>query len=148
MESTETSARLFTAEEANAMLPLIRAIVGDLVSLAGEVAERRQRLDHLSVGRNSDDKDPYAEELAQIESELEKDSQRLREYVKELDDLGVVLQGVMEGIVDFPALVDGRLAYLCWKYDEPEIVHWHELDAGFAGRQRLTADAADSPGSF
>ena len=148
MESTKANARLFSADEANAMLPLIRAIVGDLVSLANEVAERRQRLDHLSVGRNADDKDPYSEELAQIEAELEKDSKRLREFVKVLDDLGVVLQGVTEGLVDFPSLVDGRLAYLCWKYDEPEVMHWHELDAGFAGRQRLTADVTDSSGSF
>jgi hypothetical protein len=45
----------------------------------------------------------------------------------------------MEGLVDFPSLMDGRIVYLCWRLGEPEVLHWHELKSGFAGRQSLTA---------
>ena len=82
--------------------------------------------------------DPYADELAQIKEELEKDARRLGEYEQELDDLRVELKSAREGLVDFPAMMDGRPVYLCWKFDEPEVLHWHDLDAGFAGRQPLT----------
>lgn len=132
-------ARLFTIEQANAMLPLVRAISADLANLARDVMERRHRLALLTAGRESRGGDPYAEELAQMESVLEQDAVRLQEYVDELRELGVEPKGALEGLVDFPCLMDGRVAYLCWKVGEPEVLYWHDLDAGFAGRQPLTA---------
>jgi hypothetical protein len=138
--------KYFTIDEANAMLPLVRAIVKDLTDLSRDVYERRQRLTHLSAGRSTEKKDVYSEELAQIEEELEKDGQRLRDYVEELQRLGVEPKNGLEGLVDFPTLVDDRPAYLCWKLGESEVLFWHELEAGFAGRQSLTADAAIGEG--
>ncbi|NIP84685.1 MAG: DUF2203 family protein [Planctomycetales bacterium] len=138
MESSDFK-RLFTVDEANAMLPLVRAICRDLSQLAREVIERRQRLSMLQARRESAREDLYAEELSQIEEELEKDNQRLLEYVHELQELGVEPKNAVEGLVDFPSAMDDRIVYLCWKLDEPEVLHWHELDAGFAGRQLLTA---------
>ncbi len=133
--------KFFTIDEANAMLPLVRAIVKDLTDLSRDVYERRQRLTQLLSGRDTNKDDVYSEELAQVEEELEKDGQRLREYVEELQRLGLEPKNGLEGLVDFPTLVDDRPAYLCWKLGEPEVLFWHELDAGFAGRQSLTADA-------
>ena len=132
-------ARLFTIEQANAMLPLVRAITTDLSQLAIEVMERRQRVAMLTAGRDLKAGDPYAEELAQTEAELERDVVRLQEFVAELHALGVEAKGAMEGLVDFPSQMDGRIVYLCWRLGEPEVLHWHELEAGFAGRQPLTA---------
>jgi hypothetical protein len=132
-------ARLFTVEQANAMLPLVRAITSDLASLAKDVMERRHRLALLLRGRHRKSNDPYSEELAQMEADLERDTLRLQGYVEELRDLGVEPKGAIEGLVDFPAQIDGRLVYLCWKLGEPEVLYWHEIDAGFAGRQPLTA---------
>jgi len=132
-------AKLFTIEQANAMLPLVKAITSDLASLAGEVMERRHRLAVLTAGRELKAGDPYADELAQTEAELEKDVVRIQEFIAELRALGVEPKGAMEGLVDFPSLLDGRIVYLCWRLGEPEVLHWHELDSGFAGRQSLTA---------
>ncbi len=129
--------KLFTVEQVNAMLPLVRAIVKDLSQLSREVVERRERLAHLMSGRNLEAKDPYRAELAQIEEELEKDVRRLRDYVEELRELGAEPKNGIEGLVDFPTIMDGRVVYLCWKLDEPEVLYWHELDAGFPGRQPL-----------
>jgi hypothetical protein len=132
-------ARLFTIEEANQCLPLVRAITGDLVQLANEVVERRQRLAMLTAGRDRQEGNPYSDELVAIESEIEKDAIRLRGYIDELVELGVEPKSAIDGLVDFPSLMDGRIVLLCWKLGEPEVMHWHELEAGFAGRQALGA---------
>ena len=134
--------KLFTVEQANASLPLVRAIAADLAKLSRDVIERRERLSILLAGRDRDARDLYGEELAHVEAELEKDTERLQEYVEELRDLGVDPKNGPEGLIDFPALLDGRPVYLCWKLGEPEVLHWHDLDAGFRGRQPLTADSA------
>jgi hypothetical protein len=144
-DTPKTHRKHFTVEQANAMLPLVRAIVKDLSDLSRDVIDRRERLAHLQAGRNGQSTDVYSEELTQIEEELEKDGRRLRDYVEELTKLGLEPKNGPEGLVDFPTLIDGREAYLCWKLEEPEVLYWHELDAGFAGRQSLTADVgADS----
>ena len=131
--------KLFTVEQANAILPLVRAIATDLARLSREVIERRERVALLSAGRPTNARDMYSEELAQIMEELDKDGQQLQEYVEELRQLGVEPKNGPEGLIDFPSLMDGRIVYLCWKLGEPEVLHWHELDAGFRGRQSLVA---------
>jgi hypothetical protein len=138
--------KLFTVEQANAALPLVRAITGDLVRLSLEVTERRERLALLSGRRNPQAKDFYSEELAQIEEELEKDSEQLQAYVDELRALGVEPKSGPEGLIDFPSIVDGRIVFLCWKLGEAEVMHWHELEAGFAGRQSLAAGSVAQDG--
>jgi hypothetical protein len=137
--------KFFTPEQANQALPLVRAITTDLAHLSRDVIERRERLTRLMAGREIEAGDPYGEEVAEVERELEFDTKRLNEYVEELRQLGVEPKNGPEGLVDFPARMDGREVYLCWKLGEPEVLFWHHLDAGFAGRQPLTADvgAAD-----
>ncbi len=122
------------------MLPLVQAITTDLVKLSREVIERHQRVEHLKAGRDITSGDPYDDELAQIEEELEKDRRRLHEYVEELRQLSVEPKSGVEGLIDFPSMRDGRLVYLCWKLGEPKVSYWHELDAGFAGRQPLAKE--------
>ena len=131
--------KCFTVEEANAMLPLVRAIVADLADLSRELLDRRRRLSFLLAGRDPDDRDPYHQELVQVQNELEKDSQRLREYVEELRALGVESANGPEGVVAFPSLLDGRKVCLSWKLGEPEVIYWHDAGAGFRQRQPLTA---------
>lgn len=142
--NTDSHSKVFTIEEANSMLPLIRSIVADLVRLANDVAERRQRLDHLLDGREYEDNDPYSEELAHVEQELEQDSTRLRGYADELEELGVELTSPVEGIVDFPAVLDDRDVFLSWKHDEPEVAFWREVGGDFADRHSLTTAAGES----
>ena len=72
---------------------------------------------------------------------LERDKHRLNDYLGELTVLGVEPKGALEGLVDFPAMHEDREVYLCWRLGESEITHWHETDAGFAGRKPLTVAA-------
>ena len=138
-------AKVFTVDEANARLPLVRVIVKDLMQLAAEVTDRKDRLGMLARGKSSSSADVYQAEVDQIEQELEKDTEKLNGYLQELLELGVEPKSALDGLVDFPAMIDGKLAYLCWKFDEPEVLYWHALDAGFAGRQSLTADSVAGP---
>jgi hypothetical protein len=145
---TYEPSRVFTIAEANAMLPLVRAITRDLVLMSREVIDRHERVEHLKAGREITSGDPYDEELAQIEDELAKDRKRLHEFVEELRQLGVEPKSGVDGIVDFPAMFDGELVYLCWKLDEAEILYWHALDGGFNARQPLataTVGGSSSP---
>ncbi len=131
--------RVFTIPQANAMLPLVRAITRDLVHLSREVVDRHERVEHLKAGRDITSGDLYDEELAQIEDELAKDRKRLHDFVDELRQLGVEPKSGVDGIVDFPAMLDGELVYLCWKLGEAEILYWHALDSGYDGRQPVVA---------
>src|ERR1700733_11732561 len=106
MPSSYQPVRLFTIDEANAMLPLVRAIVGDIVKLSLELLERRQRLATLSQGRGNRGPDLYSEEVVQVEREMEKDTDKLKEYLDELFSLGVEPKSGPEGLVDFPAMMD------------------------------------------
>lgn len=139
---TPSVRRVFTTAEANAALPLVRAIVSDLAQLSRDVIERRERFEQLKVRRASRGHDVYDQELAQVEEELQRDAEQLQEYVNELVELGVEPKSGPEGLVDFPSYLDGRLVYLCWKLGESEVSHWHELDAGFRGRQPLGVGVA------
>lgn len=129
--------KTFSLKEANATLPLVRQIARDLVELSQAMEDRRQRLAHLTSGRDMSSGNPYDDELALVESDLAQDAKRLRSYAEELRQLGVELKSPIEGLVDFPAIIDGELAYLCWKYNEPEIQFWHTINAGFAGRRPI-----------
>ncbi|NQU22374.1 MAG: DUF2203 domain-containing protein [Candidatus Nealsonbacteria bacterium] len=132
--------RVFTVDEANAALPLVRAIVSDLAEVTRELLERRQRLSLLIDGRDADADDPYRAELLQVGERLEEDGRCVRQYVEELLQLGVEPTSGPEGLVDFPSMMDGRPVYLCWKLGEPEVLYWHERDAGFRERQPLPAN--------
>ena len=137
--------KLFTVEEANKALPLVRAIVGDIVRQYRAVSELQARLSAVRVDRKRPARDPYSEELAQSQAELETEEQTLRGYVEELSKLGVELKGP-DGLCDFPSLRDGREVYLCWRLGEPEVVYWHEQHAGVAGRQPLNAQPSPRAG--
>jgi hypothetical protein len=130
---------LFSQASANKALPLVRAIVEDIVELYADVKEREQRLNDLRRGSTAKTKedDPYSEEVEQIRSELEKDVEKLEAFVEELLELGVEFKDPVLGLVDFPAVINGQEALLCWKLGEPSVEFWHTHDAGFQGRQRL-----------
>jgi len=136
-------------DQANAMLPLVRAIVRDWSALAREVIERHERLNDLSHGNKPNAEqalekhdyatDYYTAELRQMRAELESDTQRLGEYVNELRKLGVEPGDAPLGIVDFPSSNGDQPIRLCWKYDEPSVQFWHDPKVGFAGRKPLPA---------
>jgi hypothetical protein len=128
------------------MLPLVRAIVSDIVELSSELTERNDRLSILQVA-DREDGDPYSDEVRQMQHDLEADMDRLQEYVDELVELGVELRSATDGLVDFRTQIDDQEAYLCWKLGEDEVSFWHELDSGFERRHSLFEGAASDSSS-
>jgi hypothetical protein len=134
----------FTVEEANRSLPLVQAIVRDIAQLARSLRDRQDRLARVQSAPRSRMADAYREELDQAQDEFERDQERLAAYVRELSDLGIELKDYFTGLVDFPCLMEDREVYLCWRLGEQEVGHWHELEAGFAGRKKLSRRTSPS----
>jgi len=130
--------RYFTVEEANATLPLLRVILRDITTLAAELRGQYERLVRLQETDGLDQ--AHREEVQQLVEEFERGQERMHEYEQELENLDVELKDHNTGLVDFWALRDGREVYLCWRMDEREITHWHELSAGFQGRKKLESN--------
>src|SRR6266851_1641085 len=130
-----TKKKYFTVVEANAVLPLARSIVRDIAELADSLQERYDRL--------TAEGDPAGVQKEDWEQEMEQDQEKMRDYVQELQQLGIELKDFHAGLIDFPARMGNREVYLCWKLGELEVAHWHELDAGFAGRRKIRLETAD-----
>ncbi len=133
--------KYFTIEEANKALPLVRMIMGDIVRQYRVVEDLQRRLSLVQKGPRKSSGDPYSEELAQSQAELDAEERKLGAYIDELRKLGVEFKGP-DGLCDFYSIIDGREVFLCWKLGEPEVLFWHELDSNFLGRQSLGAEVA------
>lgn len=121
--------RHYTLEEANAALPRVRELIDTLRSASDRLGDReaREALSEATPGNGGGDAGRTVSEgfLA------------MREAMLELREREVVLRDLHRGLVDFPALRDGREIYLCWEEGEDEIGWWHEPEAGFGGRRPL-----------
>ena len=127
--------RYYTLEEANATLPLLRVILRDIPALAVDLRGQYERLVRMQEAEGLDQ--DHKDEVYQLVEEFERGQEKMREYEQELERLDVELKDYNTGLVDVWALRDGREVYLCWRLDEPEITHWHEINAGFQGRRKL-----------
>lgn len=124
--------KLFTVEEANALLPSVRQLLKRLQRfrhrLATYKAEARQAAEQADRGGGGIPSGlAYARLLTNFAGEMSK-----------LEEMGVQLKDFERGLVDFPSLRDGRVVLLCWQLDEgDELEWWHDMDAGFGGRTPL-----------
>jgi hypothetical protein len=126
--------RIFTVDEANRTLPLVRRIVEDLVRDHHLWEEKVREFEVATAGASPERPDVIAELLQMEAQRLAKD---IESYIAELAELGVICKGMNIGLVDFRGQLDGREVFYCWKLGEPSVMYWHETDAGFVGRQRL-----------
>jgi hypothetical protein len=127
--------RLFTLDEALALLPTVRQLLLEMQTAKREMDERSAELDRL-LGLTGGNGHLAADQTA-ARQEVQRAAGRLEGLIGELDELGVQLKGIDEGLVDFPSDRDGRTVYLCWRLGEETIAYWHDIEAGFAGRQPL-----------
>jgi hypothetical protein len=135
---SDSALRYFTLVEANATLPYVRSIVTDVVSAYAEWREHVAQYEVMAANSRSD----LGETETQVElrTQVDQIAKRIGGYLSELEEVGCTFKGLDDGLVDFLSVQDGRDVFLCWKLGEPEISHWHELDAGFAGRQLLAPE--------
>jgi hypothetical protein len=121
--------RHYTLDQANAALPWVRERIVRLREAQELLTEKeaREALSHAAPGNGGG-------EPGQVVSEgfLE-----LRAALAELAEMEIVLRDLDRGLVDFPSMREAHEVYLCWVEEEDEVRFWHELDAGFTGRQPL-----------
>jgi hypothetical protein len=124
--------KIFTVQEANALLPEVRVIVGKIQRAHRQLSRYRDHAKKAAEGAEQGgggmaEGIAYAAVLTQLTLQL-----------SELEALGVQLKDFERGLVDFPSLRDGRVVLLCWQLGEgDELEWWHDVDAGFAGRTPL-----------
>jgi len=124
--------RSYTLEEANALVPEVRAV---LLQLA--VEQRRLDAAHAEMHRRlASDGDPEAAaDASRSEAEVSEIGDGMRSLVAHLEALGVQLRDPEMGLVDFPAERDGRRVWLCWRLSDVAVAYWHGTDEGYATRR-------------
>jgi len=133
--------KIFSLSEAERALPLVRRIVADIQAAYAELRTARDDL-RLASAQPSESEGGA---LKGLRTAVDQDAERVRELIRELEAVGGHLKDFEKGLVDFYALLDDRLVYLCWRLGEDRITHWHEVNAGFGGRQPI--DEALFPGT-
>ncbi|HAV65638.1 MAG TPA: DUF2203 domain-containing protein [Verrucomicrobiales bacterium] len=121
----------YTRDQARALLPQLRTWLAEIQSLRAELAKYGQRLDSLmSAGDDAGGVSVNANARAVA---------RLHLLSKEFSSRDIFIKDPDRGLVDFPAIIGGREVFLCWELDEEDVEFWHDIDAGFAGRERLAS---------
>lgn len=147
--------RFYTIDTANEQLGEVREVLErlrdqrrQLIVLRDEAVERlaavRAARGPAEVGpeggRGGDDLDEESagdEELRRIRLRMQGLIDQMQAAVTSLDEWSVALRDIETGLVDFPALTNGRQVWLCWRLGDGAVEWWHEMDAGFAGRRPL-----------
>jgi len=134
--------RFYDIDDANAALPGLEEI---LATLAGQRAELVRIRDEVIAAHGEGAASQTAGDTAVVHEDLRLARLRMQGLVDQMaagvariEAMGITLRDIVDGLVDFPALVNGRQVWLCWKRGEGDIAFWHELDSGFAGRQPLS----------
>jgi hypothetical protein len=122
--------KFFTLQQANETLEIIRPLMDEIQAIRQRILDKQpETWDAIekSVGNGGN----------RTLSHMVQDFERLDILVHSILDTGAQIKDINTGLLDFSALKDGREVYLCWKYGEWEIAFWHEVDAGYAGRQPI-----------
>jgi hypothetical protein len=121
--------RHFTREEANALLPQLTAMLSQLQDSKDELtdAEAHEALSEAAPANGG------GEEGRQVGVAF----LEVRRLLETIEQSGIVLRDIDRGLVDFPALLEDREIYLCWELGEDEVAFWHDMDAGYGGREPL-----------
>ncbi len=127
--------RHYTLEEAEASLPWVRDAIVTMREATAALLDARTKLSALLEVIHSNGGSTHDEEVHDLRSRVEKSTEALRLPLEEFEERGIIIRDLQRGLIDFPAMREGREVYLCWIYGEERIDYWHELDTGFAGRQ-------------
>lgn len=136
------SMRFFSLREANALLPTLRGEFARARALRDSLLGVQEKLQETGYGIDGPDVavDPSAPPAVQkLQGRAVRIIGQLREIIRAVSELGIEIKAA-DGLVDFRSKLHGRTVYLCWKFGEDRVTHFHELDAGFAGRRPIPDD--------
>jgi hypothetical protein len=119
----------YTREEARALLPKIRRWLDQIQGLRGDMEKLDKRINGAMCGGNDVGGTSVNESLKKLAT--------LKDVITEFEARGILIKDVNRGLVDFPAIMGDKEVFLCWEIGEEDVEHWHELDAGYSGREPL-----------
>ena len=119
----------YTRDEARALLPDLRLWLDQLGRMRGEYGKNEKRLTGMMASG------------CDLGGDLVNGSVKLlgkmKDLLQEFEAREIIIKDLQRGLVDFPALIGGREVFLCWEKDEEDVEFWHDIDSGYAGRERL-----------
>ena len=119
----------YTRDEARALLPQVRQWLKELDELRDPMQKDEKRLRTIMAkgcDAGGETVNRWVRALADF-----------RDLLAEFQNREIVIKDLERGLVDFPAIIGGREVFLCWEKDEDDIEFWHDIDTGYAGRERL-----------
>ena len=119
----------YTLDEARALLPKVRKWLERLNKLRAELQEQEQRLEGMMTGG--------ADVGGKLVNAWIRNLVDIRELLVEFHRRQIEIKDLARGLLDFPAIISGKEVFLCWEQDEEDIEFWHDLDSGYAGREKL-----------
>jgi hypothetical protein len=129
--------RIYTREEANEALAELRPVAERMVAHRRRLTEAQRRQAELVVTIAGNGGDLGPSDLQEIAAAIQREADGIAECVATLDEAGVQVKSLEEGLLDFPSEREGQAVFLCWQVGEPEVAFWHGVDEGFAGRKPL-----------
>ena len=130
--------KTFTIDEAQSLLPLLESLLKRAIECKraaqeteSQLAELGRRI-YLAGGMRVD-----LAETGRKRTEMDGNLQRATESLAEIDAIGVQVNDVVAGLLDFPCCLDDQVVLLCWRMGETSIEHWHTVEEGFNGRKPL-----------
>jgi hypothetical protein len=134
--------RVFTISEVNALIPDLSDLVGDQLREQSEIEHGFAELTRLSgatprsLEAGADDRS----DVARLKRDLKERIERYEAGWARVQTMGGVIKDPQTGLVDFYGRVGEKLVWLCWRYGEDSLSHYHDLETGFSARRPLTAD--------
>lgn len=136
------SDRAFTIEEVNGLVGALSDIVGGQLRLRAEIELALAELTRLSgeAPRYLNDGAGDSPEAIRLKQRIRDQVQRYDAGWRTVEGMGASVKDPSIGLLDFLGHVEGKLVWLCWKYGEASLQHFHALDAGYSGRRPLNSD--------
>ena len=119
----------YSIEEARALLPQIRKWLADLHQLRGRLKIADDRIAQM-IASGSDAGGSSVNAQVKLLAEFQ-------DLLREFAQRQIQIKDLERGLIDFPAIIGGKEVFLCWEQDEDDIEFWHDLETGYAGRERL-----------
>ena len=135
MAEPKSGIHIFSLDEANLMLPLVRGELARLREMRRQIVARQSLVD---IEEMTGQDDPLTHRrIAELLRDIERDVHAFHRASEELHAAGCELKDLDKGLVDFYGMRENDVVYFCWMDGEDSISHWHTLDSGFKGRKKL-----------
>ena len=133
---------LFTVDKANTILPKVKKRFDEILCCKNNVMDIQEELQNLS------DSNCSFEKFIKKKQELNHAVTALYNMIQELEDMGIMIKSVDEGLLDFPSIRYDEEVWLCWKFGENQVKFWHRKEEGFMGRKPIPQEGFEYVDDF